>query len=199
MDILDKAVGAAAQAGVDIPKIPNIPTSDELAGSAIDAASGLVDSALAKVPDPELLIRQKEAELLKKKAEIDQLLLLAQETDVESIKARLTSLGIPSIPIPVKLPLIDPKVLLALALAQKEKLVADLKNLKSKLNLKKAKQAFTYPLNKPKNFLQGGLSKIPKPPVLEPPSIPSIPTAEDGIQSVRAKIQDEINRGVFDR
>jgi hypothetical protein len=89
---------------------------------------------------------------------------LTQETDVESIKARLTLLGLPSLPIPVKIPLLDSKVLLAVILAQKEKLLADLKNSKSKLNLKKAKESFTYPLNKPSQFNTNSAPKYPKNP-----------------------------------
>jgi hypothetical protein len=180
MDIIDKAVSAAAGAGVEVP---NIPSSDELMDSAITQVEDLLENQLAKLPDPELLIREKEAQLLEKKAELDRLLLLVQETSVEDLRETLKSLILPSLPIPLKLPLIDKRVITAMILAKKEKILEDLRTLKSRLNIERGKKAFTYPLNRPKSFNLNALPKIPKlpqipklPSVPELPEIPRVPT-----------------------
>jgi hypothetical protein len=175
IDAIDKATtqanGQFNQATQDI---------EGKAAAAIDdlqnQADELLDS-LPTVPDPELIYRQKEAEILDKLAELERKQIELQEIGLDDIKERIRELIIPALPIPLKIPLISPKVLLAVILAKREKLLAELRKLKSKKNLKKGKKLFSYPLKPPTSLKLPSVPSLPKlPEVPDIPTLPSLPS-----------------------
>lgn len=175
IDPIDKASAAAKgqfdQATQDV--------GDKAAAAVNDLqnqADEILDS-LPTVPDPELVYRQKEAEILDKLAELERKEIELQEIGLDDIKERIRELIIPAVPIPLKIPLISPKVLLAVVLAKREKLLAELRKLKSKKNLKKGKELFSYPLKPPKSLQLPSVPQLPQlPEVPDIPTLPSLPS-----------------------
>lgn len=140
-------------------------------------------NSLPTIPDPELVYRQKEAEVLEKLAELEKRKLELQELGIDDVKQQIRDLILPTIPIPPKIPLISRKVLLAVILAKREKLLADLKKLKSKNNLKKGKKLFSYPLTPPRTLSLPNVPSIPSIPKIPSidslPTLPNVPTISD--------------------
>jgi hypothetical protein len=166
IDAIDRAVAASRSAGDD--KTQQVSSAGAAAVESLQSqADALVDS-LPTVPDPALIYRQKEAEVLKKLAALDQQQIELQEIALNDATEQIRNLTIPTLPIPLKIPLLSPKILSAVAVAKREKLLAKLRQEKSKINLKKGKELFTYPLKPPKSL------QLPSTPTL--PSLPSVPT-----------------------
>jgi len=128
------------------------PTSDQLLEDAL--------GQLPDVPDPEIILLQKEAEVFEKKTEIEEQLLFYEENAIELIKQELIKLTLANspIPLPLKLPLIDPKILQAYAMYKQIKKALKNRKKKSKTNQTRGKKLYTYPL-------KDTLTKIPTPPV----------------------------------
>jgi hypothetical protein len=176
IDAIDKA---AAQANGQFNQ-----ATQDIEGKAAAAVDNLQNQAaellnsLPTVPDPLLLARQKEAEILDKLAELERKQIELQEIGLDDVKENIRNLIIPTLPIPLKIPLISPKALLAVVLAKREKLLAELRKLKSKKNLKKGKELYSYPLKPPTSLQLPSRPQLPKiPDIPTLPSLPSVPSA----------------------
>jgi hypothetical protein len=116
--------------------------------------------------DPELIIREQQAKVLNAKATAEEKLLTLEDEAIAKAKGLLKTLTIPVIKFPPKLPLLDPKVLQAIVIAKKVKLLEKLKQKLSRANLKRASKVYQYPLKPP---------PVPPVPKLNLPTIPNIP------------------------
>ena len=156
-------------------------TADAVNGAIADAA-GKADALAAdaralanKLPlnkDPELIRREIEADILEKEAKINELLMVDREKLIEDAKTKLKALALATLPLPLKVPLIDPKILGAVAIALKIKaLLKDRKNLAKKY-LSKGKELYSYPI---KQYEIDIPTKPSIPSVPKPPSIPPLP------------------------
>jgi hypothetical protein len=167
-DFIAKAAGDAKKAALKEADgaIQNV---EATVTAQVDAALGAVNEQLDNLPldiDPELLLREKEAELLDKKAELDRLLLVGKDELIEEARSKLSSLSIPSNPFPIKLPPLEPKVLARVAMLKLMKEIRELRKKISKENITKGMTLYSYPINR----------KIPIPPELpELPTIPDLP------------------------
>lgn len=127
-----------------------------------------VSEKIKKLPtmkDKELIKKQLEAEVQKKKGELENKLQQEKDKKIEEMKdklATLAPLAAGALALYLKLPILDPKVLATIAFLKAQKELQDLKQKVSKENLKKAKENFTYPIKPP----TGGLPALPKVPEL---------------------------------
>lgn len=97
--------------------------------------------------DAELVKKQIEAEMQKKKGELENKLQQEKEKKVEELKdkvATLASLALGSSSSKGKLPIIDPKIRFMINFLKSQKELNEKKQVQSKENLKKAKENFTY-------------------------------------------------------
>lgn len=135
-----------------------------------------VAQSLPKLPvqiDSSLLKKIAEARAQTIKAEAELLLQKAKEEELTNLKNRVNRLApaFPSLPgFFLKLPITDPKYLAHLTFLEAKERIRELKQKASKENLKKSKEAFTFPMKPPTRF-DLGLTAIP-----DVPKIPNIPT-----------------------
>lgn len=149
-------------------KIPEkIPTSLEDVGLKIPE--------LPIQPDLELLKKEAMARAQTLRAEAEQMLQQRKEEEINKLKERVESLVPPQLiaaaGLLLVLPIIDPKFLAWLAYQKAKQKIKELKQIASKENLKKSKEAFSFPMKPPARTELGQLSAIS-----EKPKIPEIPT-----------------------
>lgn len=149
------------------------------AQAALDRANAARDR-LNNLPldrDPQLIEQQIEAEILRKKAEREQKVLFYKENAINMLMEKLDFLKIPSLPIPIKLPIIDPKMLGWRAILMQTKDVVKQRNKTSVANLAKGKELYKYPLRNVSKANLPQLPQIPKVPDLPrlPSVLPSVP------------------------
>ncbi len=171
-DLIQAAINTVKSAATNQIQSTTLPTVPQVDLSAVPTADELLEDALAKlpdIPDPEIILLQKEAEFFEKKAEIEEQLLYYEENAIEIIKQKLLELALANLPIPLplKLPLIDPKILQAYAMYKQIKKALKNRKKKSKNNQKRGKKLYTYPL-------KSSLAQIPIPPI--PLPLPNPPT-----------------------
>lgn len=153
------------------------------ADSAISSALTSVDlknptdEILSKLPiqqNPEVLLKQKEAEALEKKVEFEETKRKIEEDSIGFAKEKLKELALQFIPIP-KLPTIDPKIIQAALLAKKIKDQKKEKQKNLRANAAKAKEIYSYSM-KPRLGLVPQIPKLPELPQLpELPELPQLP------------------------
>lgn len=173
------ATGAAAQVSTAAATATTQATAAVNAAAAQAAAAGAaalasINDKLAALPmdkDPDVIKRQAEAKILEARAKAEELVIKAQEIAIEEVKKKLNSLKIPSLPFPLKLPLIDPKILGAAALLKQAKQLVAAKKKKIKKNLEDGRKLYRYDMKKIK---PPGLPSVPKLPTL--PNVPKLPT-----------------------
>jgi len=156
-----------------------------------DKADSLKDSLAGNLPldkNPELILRQKEAEILEKKAKVDELLAVDVEEKIEDLKAKLKALALASLPGVPKLPVIDPKILQGVAIAKQIKALIKQRSALAKSSLSKGKELYSYPIRQLKSQqtiadAASGLPTLPDrsnlpgvPAIPRPPQLPSAPT-----------------------
>lgn len=145
---------------------------------------GLKKPELPIQPDPELL--KKEAIAIAQTIRSDAEAMLQQKKEEELGKIRdgvetASNLAAKAVGLYIKMPLIDPKFLAFMAYMKAKEKLRELKQKASKENLKKSKEAFTFPMKPPKRLDLAQLSKIselpkiPKIPNIELPELPKIP------------------------
>lgn len=124
--------------------------------------------------DLELIKRRAEAKVLEKKAELDRAIQQAYELGLDDLRSLLSEYAEGLLaPLGLKLPVLNPKILQAVALAKQIKEIYKLRQQLSKENLKAGIKNYTYPIKK----------IIPEKPELpeidlelpEPPEIPDLP------------------------
>lgn len=145
------------------------------AQAALDKANALNDrlNSLPLDRDPELIKQQIEAEILKKKAELEQKILYYKETALESLREKLKMLIMFALTFPPKLPLIDPKTLQKRAIMMAHKEAMKLRSKTSIANLSKGKELYKYPLKNVSKLNLPSIPQIPKVPDL--PKLPQVP------------------------
>jgi hypothetical protein len=163
-DPISNAIAAAAPK-ITVPTLPNV-TAAIPPINVPDISSLNLKARLPIQKDPLLIAREQEAKVLAAKAVAEEKLLNLEENAIATAKGLLNKLAIPTISFPPKLPLINPKVLQALVIAKKVKLLEKLKQKLSRENLKRASKVYQYPLKPP---------TIPPPPTLNLPIILNIP------------------------
>lgn len=180
-DAIDAATAAASKRInlANLPSSPNftIPPITPLNIPAALAGAKSLDDLKAKLPiqkDPQLIKLETEVKALEIKAEAERKLLELEEGALDAVKKQLIGLVLRTINFPPKLPLINPKILLALALAEKTQLLIQLKQKLSRANLKKASEVYTYPLTPP--TLNALAVRPTLPPLPKIPSVPTLPT-----------------------
>jgi hypothetical protein len=157
--ILDKSVAALANLKDQIPK-------------PLEIVQAQLDQ-LPIQPDLELIKKEMEAQVQTVRAEVEQLLQQRKEEEINKLRDRVETLAgpfVPAIGIFLKLPTKDPKILAYTAFAAAKKKIRQLKQQASKENLKKSKEAFTFPMKPPSRLELGQLPKV------DPPKIPQIPS-----------------------
>lgn len=148
----------------------------------VAAVGSLVETRIAKLPtikSPEIVKKQIEAEIQDKKVQLDTILQLAKQEAVDTAKAQLKEgfAGLlPKLPTIPKLPILDPKFIAQLAYARAKQEVSDFRQKLSKENLKKSKEAFTFPM-KPQLTIPT-MPKIPELPKLPDIKLPQLPTVK---------------------
>ena len=133
---------------------------------------GLKKPELPIQPDPELL--KKEAIALAQTIRSDAEAMLQQKKEEELGKIRdgvetAAKFAAKAVGLYIQMPLIDPKFLAFMAYMKAKEKLRELKQKASKENLKKSKEAFTFPMKPPTRLDLGQLPKI------EVPKIPKIP------------------------
>jgi hypothetical protein len=171
-NIANSAQGAAAtvQGTADAAKGAIADASgkaDAIASSAKD-----LKSKLPTDKDPELAKREAEAELLEKEAKVKELLMVAREKAIDEAKSKLKALALATLPLPLKVPLIDPKILGAVAIAKQIKELRKERQKMAREYLSKGETAFSYPI---KQYEVNIPTKPSIPSVPKPPSIPPLP------------------------
>jgi hypothetical protein len=171
----------AADSATGIGSLSKTPPAAEIKTSPYVAQVGeLVDTRIAKLPtikSPEIVKKQIEAEIQDRKVQIDTVVQLAKEQSVDTAKTQLKEgfVGLlPKVPAIPKLFILDPKFIAQLAYARAKQEVADFRQKLSKENLKKSKEAFTFPM-KPSLTIPT-IPKIPELPKLPNITLPQLPT-----------------------
>jgi hypothetical protein len=177
-DLIDQAVNQATAAGtgaVSSAQNAATGTATAIAANALGPASQALGAAAAaqqkfeNLPfdkDPDILARQKEAEIQQKKAELEELKLKLEETAVEEGKKKLLGLAISLLPSIPKI-IIDPKILMAVSILLQAKSLAKKRKKSVKENLEKGRKLYKYDIKK----------ELPKPPITDLPlKIPDVPT-----------------------
>jgi hypothetical protein len=175
------------------------------ATSTTQTISENIKSALPIQKDPNLLAKEKEAEALKKKAEIEKLILERKEEIINKLRVKLNSLKIPSlppVPFPPKKPILDPKILQALLIAKQAKQAIEERQKKTRDSLKKAEKTFEYPLtpdggqsqqNQQAENLPIKQQNINSTPALTPPPTPT--PSPVATRPIRSKFSIVLNGG----
>jgi hypothetical protein len=124
--------------------------------------------------DPEMLKKETEARAQEYKSQAEELVQEKKEQEINKLKQRLEqSAGrfAPAVGLFLKLPISDPKFRAALSYEKAKQKIRELKQKASKENLKKSKEAFTFPMKPPVKPELGQLPQVP-----QVPKIPQIPT-----------------------
>lgn len=161
------------QAGVDSVSntVNNIQTEiNQLEQQVTDQLDGLV-SKLPTDKDTELIKRKIEAEKLEIKARLDAIKLNLKDVVLDELKEKVASIELPSIPFPPKIPVIDPKLLQAYAIAKQFKDLYKERQKLSRKNLERGKEIFSYPMKEIPARLRDGLPEQ----VTNLPQLPDIP------------------------
>ena len=150
----------------------------DLSAGAITASDVTDIKALKELPiqpDPELLKKEAMAKAQVLRAEAEQMLQQRKEEEINKLKDKAESLVPPALiaaaGLFLALPTRDPKFLAIMAYQKAKAKFKELKQTASKENLKKSKEAFSFPMKPPTKLELGELPKIP-----EVPKIPKIPT-----------------------
>lgn len=123
-------------------------------------------------PDPELLKKEALARAQTIRAEAEQFLQQKKEEELNKVRDKVELVGGllgKAVGLYLKLPIIDPKFLAYIAYMEAKEKLRELKQKASKENLKKSKEAFTFPMKPP---LKLDLGEVPIP---TPPKIPELP------------------------
>lgn len=129
-------------------------------------------------PDPELIKKEAIARAQTIKADTEQLVQQRKEEELNKLKERAENLVSPELisaaGLFIALPITDPKFLAWLAYQKAKQEVKNLKQKASKENLKKSKEAFTFPMKPPIRLELGQLPQLEVPKIPEIPKIPKI-------------------------
>jgi hypothetical protein len=142
-----------------------------------------LDKELPIQPDPELLKKQAMAEAQKLRSEAEQFLQQKKEEELAKIQDKVdlvAGLASKALGLYLKMPIIDPKFLAYMAYLKAKQKIRELKQKASKENLKKSKEAFTFPMKPPLKVEITGLPaveipKIPEIPKVNLPNLPNLP------------------------
>lgn len=124
-------------------------------------------------PDPELIKREALARAQKFKSDAELLLQQKKEQELEKVRSKVemaSGLLSKAAGVYLKMPITDPKYIAYTAYKQGMAKLRELKQKASKENLKKSKEAFTFPM---KPTVKLDLGQLPQ---IRPPVIPKIPT-----------------------
>lgn len=142
--------------------------------AALDQAKQLVPiPELPIQPDPELIKREALARAQKLRSDAELLLQQKKEEELNKIRGKVDAAGgfvSKAAGIFLKMPIVDPKFIAYTAYKQAKAKIRELKQKASKENLKKSKEAFTFPMKPPVKLDLGELPQI------KAPTIPEIPT-----------------------
>lgn len=142
--------------------------------SAVDVTDVKKLKELPIQADPELLKKEAMAKAQTLRADAEQMLQQKKEEEINKLKDRAENLIPPQLiaaaGLFLVLPITDPKFLATIAYQKAKTKIKELKQKASKENLKKSKEAFTFPMKPPTKLELGELPKIP-----EVPKIPEIP------------------------
>lgn len=142
--------------------------------AAINATKDLLPiKELPIQPDPELLKKEALAQAQKYRSQAEELIQQKKEEEINKLKQRVEQVAGPfalAAGLFLSLPIIDPKYLAYLAYEKAKQQIRELKQKASKENLKKSKEAFTFPMKPTVKLELGQLPQLP-----EVPKIPEIP------------------------
>lgn len=174
-DAIDNALNSATGTVSD--------AATNAANDAVNQATAAINDKLSQLPldkDPELLLKQKQAEVLQKKAELEKEYLDKKEQILGMTKEDILLIAITAIPGLPKLPVLDPKILAAYSLAVNIKKAIQDKQKKNSANIEKGKELLKYKI-KPRQLAGMQTPQLPNIPDLpnigdiEIPEIPEIP------------------------
>lgn len=151
-------------------------TTNQINSAITSAASKIPTDKLGNLPttkNPELIKKQIEAEIEKKKVEAEEIRLQIQEEGIELAKDKLKELAIQALPT-IALPVIDPKILQAVALANQAKELIKQRTELSKKNLDNINKKLEFPMKVP-DLQTPAIPEIPKIPEIPGISLPNIP------------------------
>ena len=172
---------ANAVAGSAQEQLNNLADPD----AAINAAKDLLPvKELPIQPDPELIKKEAEARAQEYRSQAEELIQQKKEEEINKLKQRVEQAAGPlalAVGLFLSLPIIDPKFLAYIAYVEAKQKIRELKQKASKENLKKSKEAFTFPMKPPVKLELGQLPqvpqipKIPEIPKITLPSLPKLP------------------------
>jgi hypothetical protein len=170
---------ANAVAGSAQEQLNNLADPD----AAINAAKDLLPvKELPIQPDPELIKKEAEARAQEYRSQAEELIQQKKEEEINKLKRRLEQAAGPFISafgLFPKLDILNAKFLAYIAYVEAKQKIRDLKQKASKENLKKSKEAFTFPMKPPVKLELGQLPQVPQiPKIPEIPKItlPNLPT-----------------------
>lgn len=178
---IEKAAGVAASTSAVAGAAATVVGGITSANSAIDAANKQLQNLerlnklkdLPIQPDPELLKQEGLALAQTLRADAETMLQQRKDEEINKLKDRAEALippaAIKAAGLLLVLPIIDPKYLAWLAYQKAKSELKKIKQKASKVNIKRSKEAFTFPMKPPKKL---ELGQIPN---LQIPKIPEIP------------------------
>lgn len=180
-DPISSALNLAKLTGISPNISTNAPATINAVGgataaSALGAANAVSDKILDKLPtvkNPELVKKQIEAEIEIKKIELEELKTLIKEQGIQIAKDKLKELALASIPA-LPIPITDPKLLQAVALAKQAKILIEEKRKNSEKNLDNVNKKLEFPMKVP-NLQVPTIPEVPKIPEIPKISIPKLP------------------------
>ncbi len=177
-DLINDAIAKARSLNTEMATTATtqLNSATTAASAAAQAQINNAQNVIENLPidkDPELIKRQAEAAILKKKAEVEELVALKKEEAIQQLKTKLSSLTVPSIPFPPKLPSVNAALLQGKAILQQAKELAKQKAKESRENLEKGIELYSFPVTT--------LEKVPPPelPNIQPPKVPQLPKVPD--------------------
>ena len=125
-------------------------------------------------PDPELLKKEAMARAQTIRSDAEQMLQQKKEEELNKVRDKVETAGSlvgAAVALYFKLEITDPKFLANMAYMKAKEKVRELKQKASKENLKKSKEAFTFPMKPP---IKLDLGELPKPTIPKIPDLPRI-------------------------
>lgn len=174
-----RSVSVGSVATEQLKNLSNIgSTSVESAATVAATVKNInIKDQLPIQPDPELIKKEAMAKAQTIRADAEVMLQQKKEEEINKLKEKVEQAAAPFSPLIglfLKLPILDPKFIAWLTYQEAKLKIQELKQKASKENIKKSKEAFTFPMKKPTKLELGQLPKLETPKIPEIPKLPTI-------------------------
>jgi hypothetical protein len=175
MDAITKAANIAKltqSTPISATKINDVIANAATQADELSSNTQALSNNLPVDKNPELIRREIEADILEKEAKLKEVLMTDREKLIEEAKQKLKALALPTIPLPLKIPLIDPKILQAVAIAKQIKQLAKQRRTLAKKYLSKGEELYSYPIKPYDVTIPTKPNKVSVPEAPTPPQLP---------------------------